>query len=74
MVEQRSPKPLVACSNRVSPAKTSQLTLGRFCFIRIRPRKVACDARRLAIPSQAPYESRLPCQNVSTLLGRFCFI
>ena len=33
MVEQRSPKPLVACSNRVSPAKNTFgcFFIARFC-------------------------------------------
>ena len=61
MVEQRSPKPSVACSTRVSPAKSKHSVLA-FCFQKkgraslhakhLLPNAVASDATlRFAIPS-----------------------
>ena len=35
MVEQRSPKPLVACSNRVSPAKNSRTIVREFYLLHL---------------------------------------
>ena len=66
MVEQRSPKPLVACSNRVSPAKTSQQKLGRFCFISgFAHARLRVTLARSLFRRFAPYVSRTPLAKTS---------
>ena len=60
MVEQRSPKPLVACSNRVSPAKTVPNGIVFLWGSKI-------EYQPLSLKGQPCYlkQSRLPCQNGS---------
>ena len=72
MVEQRSPKPSVACSSRVSPAKASVLLrCGSFLFLELTlngratfPTKTVCCV----------FESRLPCQSFRAFKVREFFI
>ena len=82
MVEQRSPKPSVACSTRVSPAKSKHFVLA-FCFKK-RGAQVStqsiCSQMQLRLTlhfislfrREAPYASRLSAKSKHFVLA-FCF-